>query len=95
MQSYVDVILPIPLEKLFTYSISPEEAEIIVPGLRVAVPFGKTKVYTAIVYQKHNDPPEVYDAKPIHQVLDDRPIVTAAQFRLWSWMAGYYMCTLG
>ncbi|MBT8287460.1 MAG: primosomal protein N' [Bacteroidia bacterium] len=95
MQLFIDVILPIPLEKLFTYSVTSEEAEIVEPGIRVAVPFGKTKLYTAIVYQIHDDPPQVYEAKPIHQVLDDAPVVTPTQFKLWSWMSAYYMCTLG
>ncbi|PCJ93459.1 MAG: primosomal protein N' [Flavobacteriaceae bacterium] len=95
MQYFINVILPIPLEKLFTYSISATEAEFLQPGMRVAVPFGKSKIYTALVYIVHNDPPTVYEAKEIHQILDENPIVHPVQIKLWEWMSQYYMCTTG
>ena len=79
MQYFIDVILPIPLEKSFTYRITKAEADFIKAGMRVAVPFGKRKIYTAIVYTKHNNAPQTYDAKDIHQILDDKPIVTKQQ----------------
>jgi primosomal protein N' (replication factor Y) (superfamily II helicase) len=63
--------------------------------MRVAVPFGKSKIYTAIVHDTHQNPPEVYLAKEIHQILDEFPLVTEYQIKLWSWIANYYMCTLG
>ncbi len=95
MQHFINVVLPIPLEKLFTYRISRAEAEWLTPGIRVAVPFGKSKIYTAMVYEIHTTPPEVYDAKEIHEVLDQRPIVNPIQLKHWKWIASYYMCTLG
>jgi primosomal protein N' (replication factor Y) len=95
MQYFINVILPIPLEKLFTYSISETEAHFLQPGMRVAVPFGKSKIYTGLVYTIHNEPPTVYEAKEIHQILDDQPIVNKVQLRHWHWIAEYYMCTLG
>ncbi|HEA22453.1 hypothetical protein LCGC14_1060120 [marine sediment metagenome] len=95
MQYFIDVILPIPLEKLFTYSVSKPEAEFLKPGMRIGVPFGKSKIYTALVYSIHNVKPEVYEAKEIHRILDEHPIVTAQQIKHWQWIAEYYMCTLG
>ncbi|NND24966.1 MAG: primosomal protein N' [Flavobacteriaceae bacterium] len=95
MQDFIDVILPIPLEKLFTYHITKAESDFLKPGMRVAVPFGKKKIYTAIVYDIHQKTPEAYDAKDIHQILDEKPIVTQQQLKLWEWIASYYMCTLG
>ncbi|MFT4830962.1 MAG: primosomal protein N' (replication factor Y) [Psychroserpens sp.] len=95
MQYFINVILPIPLEKLFTYSISETEADFLRPGMRVAVPFGKSKIYTGLVHEVHTVPPTVYEAKDIHQILDDYPIVNAFQLKLWSWIAEYYMCTIG
>ena len=95
MTNFVNVILPIPLERLFTYSITEEEAVLLKPGMRVAVPFGKSKIYTAIVYEVHQTPPQAYEAKEIHEVLDDNPIVTPIQLKHWEWIASYYMCTLG
>tara|TARA_R110002012_G_scaffold319389_4_gene539870 strand:+ start:29506 stop:31962 length:2457 start_codon:yes stop_codon:yes gene_type:complete len=92
---FVDVILPIPLEKSFTYRITPAESEFIKAGMRVSVPFGKSKIYTGIVLAIHTNEPLIYEAKDIHQILDETPVVTQAQFRLWEWMSNYYMCTLG
>jgi primosomal protein N' (replication factor Y) len=95
MQQFINVILPIPLEKLFTYSVTQEEWEFLQPGMRVAVPFGKSKIYTALVYQKHTTSPEIYEAKAIHEILDEHPIVHQVQLKHWQWISEYYMCTIG
>ena len=95
MPYFIDVILPIPVEKAFTYSITEAEAGYLQPGMRVAVPFGKSKVYAALVKKIHTDPPTLYEAKEIEHILDEAPIVTQKQFELWGWMASYYMCTEG
>lgn len=95
MLYFIDVILPIPLEKLFTYCITKAEAEFLQPGMRVAVPFGKSKIYTGLVHKIHNTAPTVYEAKEIHQILDEKPLVNPTQLKLWQWMSKYYMCTLG
>ncbi len=95
MQNFINVILPIPLEKLFTYAITTAQADFLLPGMRVAVPFGKSKIYTGLVHHLHTIPPELYEAKEIHQMLDDFPIVNATQLKHWQWIAEYYMCTLG
>ncbi|MDN3665476.1 primosomal protein N' [Algibacter miyuki] len=92
---YIDVIIPIPLQKLFTYSITASEFDFIKPGMRVAVPFGKSKIYTGIVYRVHNDAPTAYDAKDIQQILDETPVVNQKQLKLWDWISSYYLCTLG
>ncbi|WP_159023982.1 primosomal protein N' [Formosa sp. L2A11] len=95
MLHFIDVILPIPVENLFTYVITEAESGFIKPGMRVAVPFGKTKVYTAIVKSIHNNPPVAYEAKQIQQILDEYPVVTEIQLKLWDWMANYYLCAVG
>lgn len=95
MKYYTDIILPIPLQRLFTYEISKEESLFLQTGMRVAVPFGKNKLYTGIVFQVHQNNPLGYEAKEIHQILDESPIVTADQIKLWQWIAEYYMCTVG
>lgn len=95
MNYFVDVIVPIPLQQLFTYSINREEAKFLKPGMRVAVPFGKSKIYTSIVYRVHDTAPIGYEVKDIYQILDEIPIVTEKQLEHWQWMASYYMCTLG
>ncbi|WP_274475669.1 replication restart helicase PriA [Mangrovimonas aestuarii] len=95
MPHFIDVILPIPVEKCFSYRITEAEAGFLKPGMRVAVPFGKSKIYTALVFKIHNNPPLVYEAKEIHQILDESPIVVPDQLKFWEWIASYYMCALG
>ncbi|TBV25642.1 primosomal protein N' [Meridianimaribacter sp. CL38] len=95
MPNFIDVILPIPLEKLFTYSITEAEANFLKPGMRVSVPFGKSKIYTAIVHSVHNIAPVVYEAKDIHQILDETPVVMQTQLQHWHWISRYYMCSVG
>ncbi len=63
--------------------------------MRVAVSFGKTKLYAALVYAVHEKAPELYEAKEIHQILDEFPIVTKKQLQHWKWIANYYLCSLG
>jgi primosomal protein N' (replication factor Y) len=92
---FIDVILPIPLKQTFTYNVNKDEAGFLRPGMRVAVPFGKKKIYTGIVFQVHNVPPPAYETKSIDQILDEEPLITKTQFEHWQWMASYYMCTLG
>jgi len=92
---FIDVILPIPLKQSFTYSVNKDEAFFLKQGMRVAVPFGKSKVYTALVYNIHQSPPIGYETKSIDHILDEHPIVPAIQWKHWEWIANYYMCTLG
>ncbi|GGD28182.1 replication restart helicase PriA [Hyunsoonleella pacifica] len=95
MSHFIDVILPIPLQKLFTYRITSAEATYLSVGMRVSVPFGKSKIYTGIVSRIHTETPLVYEAKDIHQILDETPVVNNIQLEFWEWIANYYMCTLG
>ena len=92
---FIDVILPIPIQKTFTYSVTKSEYEFLKKGMRVAVSFGKTKMYTGLVFKLHQIPPEAYDAKDILQILDDKPLVTEHQLKHWEWVSTYYMCGLG
>jgi primosomal protein N' (replication factor Y) len=95
MNYFLDVILPIPLQKAFTYHITEAEAQFLKTGMRVAVPFGKSKIYTALAFKIHNNAPTAYDAKTIHQILDEEPVITELQLKHWQWIASYYMCSLG
>ena len=92
---FVEVILPLSLAKTFTYRISEAEFHFIKKGMRVAVPFGKSKIYTALVIDMHQNEPSLYEAKEIHQILDEKPIATETQIKHWLWLANYYMCGIG
>ena len=91
--SYADVILPVPLSGVFTYSV-PEGMAVSV-GMRVLVTFGRSKKYMGIVASLHNNKPQGYEVKSIVQVMDSEPIVTDNQLKLWQWIADYYMSPIG
>ena len=91
---YVDVIVPLPLEGTFTYSVPHNLAERVRFGVRVAVTFGSSKVHTAIVVRVHQDKP-AFNVKDIVDVIDDQPMLLEQQYQLWQWLSGYYMAPLG
>ncbi len=93
--TYADIILPLPLERLFTYSVPPAMEPKVRLGMRVLVPFGKTKRYVGIVAKVHGNMPQGYGVKDIALVMDDEPMVTEQQYKLWQWMADYYMAAIG
>jgi primosomal protein N' (replication factor Y) len=95
MLFFAEVILPLSLARTFTYSISETEYHYIKKGMRLAVPFGKSRIYSALVVETHQNQPTLYDAKEIHQILDESPIVTEIQIAHWQWIASYYMCAIG
>src|SRR5690554_3544802 len=92
---FVEVILPLALDKTFTYQVSEAEFHYIKPGMRIAVPFGKTKIYTALALEVHQNQPLHYQAKEIHEILDEKPIVNPYQLKHWFWISEYYMCSIG
>ncbi|MBP6531836.1 MAG: primosomal protein N' [Bacteroidia bacterium] len=92
---YIEVLLPIPFGSLFTYSVPDDLVSEILPGKRVIVPFGRQKVYSALIkniLHEHANPDSL---KEIQSVLDDAPLVIEQQFKLWEWMSEYYMCSQG
>ncbi|MEZ7875989.1 MAG: primosomal protein N' [Polaribacter sp.] len=88
-------MLPIPIQRTFTYSVTVDEANFLQKGMRVAVSFGKSKMYTGLVLNIHTNAPTLYEAKEIHQILDEIPLVNEKQLQHWQWIANYYMCSLG
>ncbi|MFP4448708.1 MAG: primosomal protein N' [Bacteroidales bacterium] len=92
---FTDVILPLPLHGTYTYHVNSEHEQQLASGKRVIVQFGRKKFYTAIIYKIHHNQPQGYKTKPIHSVLDEKPVINDYQFKLWEWIAGYYMCSLG
>lgn len=93
--NFADIILPVPIPRMFTYKIPKNLQPLIQIGLRVIVQFGRKKVLTGIIGKVHNKPPQAYEAKPILDVLDDQPSVNPLQIRFWFWMAEYYFCHIG
>ena len=95
MKRFVDVIVPLPVANTYTYSVPENISQEIFPGSRIVVQFGQKKKYTAIVTKVHTNEPEGYTVKDFEELLDDSPILTGTQIKLWQWIADYYLCTLG
>nr|WP_290427005.1 primosomal protein N' [Algoriphagus limi] len=93
--SFADVILPVPIPRMFTYKIPRNLYSEIQIGARVIVQFGRKKILTGIIGKVHNKPPQAYEAKAILEVLDHQPSVNPLQIRFWAWMAEYYCCHIG
>ena len=90
---YADVILPVPLQGLFTYAVP--EGMTVGEGMRVLVGFGRSKTYIGLVARVHNVKPQGYEVKPIQQQIDQQPMVTPQQLQLWHWISDYYLSPIG
>ena len=94
-EQFVDLILPLAVPGQFTYGL-PADVETPLPGMRVAVPFGRGgKLYSALVRRVHSQDPGHTTVRPILSVLDSKPIVSQEQLDLWERMSEYYLCTIG
>ena len=104
--TYANIILPLPLDGYFTYGVPEDLASRVQNGMRVTVPFGKSKTYVGVVAEYPVDVPKPVEEvaqqgkkkivyKNIADVLDDTPILLPQQLRLWKWIADYYMSPIG
>ncbi len=93
MPKFAETLLPLALPGTYTYRI-PEGMQLSI-GMRVLVPFGRKKIFTAIVVTLHDMEPKGYDVKEILGTLDDKPIVRHPQLDFWQWIADYYLCSMG
>ncbi len=91
---YVEVILPLPLDGVFTYSLPDSMTDRLQAGMRVLVPLGRSKHYTGIALRMHDVKPD-FEVKEVIAVMDERPLLLPVQLKLWRWMAEYYMAPLG
>ena len=92
---FVDIILPIPIHREFTYRVPHDLNDLVIVGARVIVPFGKSKLLTGIITRITEEAPKEYQAKYIEHILDESPIITGNQYKLWKWIASYYMAPIG
>ena len=93
--NYADVILPVPLDGLFTYAVPLPMQGRAAFGMRVLVPFGRNKSHIGIIARLHDEQPVGYEVKPVTQLLDEQPVLLKSQYRLWQWIADYYMSPIG
>ena len=95
MNYYADVILPLPLPGTFTYELTKKQHDLLKIGYRVAVSFGKRKVYTGVIKEIHNNKPQLYETKPIEFIYDNYQLISELQIDFWSWISKYYFTPLG
>ena len=92
---FVDVILPLPLNGTFTYSVPQQFEDQVKAGCRVLVSFGRNKQYVGLIAGAHDRQPEGYEVKPLLLLIDTQPILLPHQYKLWLWIADYYMSPIG
>ncbi len=92
---FAELLLPIPIPKLFTYRVPFDWNTKVAIGQRVIVQFGDRRILTGIIASLHETPPTEYEAKYLLELLDEEPILHVHQLRFYEWMADYYMCTTG
>lgn len=92
---FAEVILPLPLHDRYTYLIPDHLADRVKPGVRVLVPFGRRKIYSALVTAITPQSPGDFEIRQIETVLDEEPVIHPVNIELWKWMADYYMSAQG
>jgi primosomal protein N' (replication factor Y) len=95
MNYYVDLILPVPLNQTFTYEINKSEYDFIQTGVRIAVPFGKSRIITGIVDKIYCNNDIIHLVKPIYQIIDQYPLVSKMNISFWHWISNYYLSPIG
>ena len=91
---WAEIILPLALPNVYTYSVPVNMVAAAQPGCRAEVLFGKNKKYAGIIKKLITEEPP-YKTKPILNILDDTALIYPQQLKLWQWMSEYYMCTEG
>ncbi len=101
--AYANIVLPVPLDAQFSYIVPDALADKVQVGMRVVVPFGKTKTYVGIVsLYPAPEPANSVDEKgkkitfkEILSIFEPTPILVPEQLKLWQWMSNYYMTPIG
>ncbi len=89
------VAVAVPLDRLFDYSLPADWGHRAKPGVRVVVPFtGRDKIGVVLRVSGHSefDPQRL---KPVAQILDDDPLLSARDLRLVDWASRYYHHPIG
>ncbi|HVZ39926.1 MAG TPA: primosomal protein N' [Candidatus Kapabacteria bacterium] len=93
MADFVQVALPVPLFKSFTYSVPEEWRDLDLVGMRVTAPFGR-RTLTGIVVEELAET-ELKKVRAIIDLLDHAPLFTREMLRFAEWMSSYYLSPLG
>ncbi len=91
---FAEIVFPLPFRKPFTYIIPKEFKEFATPGVRAVAPFGK-RILTGYIIKVLVSTDVNEKLKPISDILDDKPIFSALDFKFYQWVSDYYLCSLG
>ena len=91
---YVDVVIPLAVRETYTYLIPASLEKQVQFGTRLEVPFGRKKLYAGLAVEIHDKKPS-YPTRKVLSIIDQIPILTMPQYKLWRWIADYYLCGLG
>ncbi|MDY6121537.1 MAG: primosomal protein N' [Porphyromonas sp.] len=93
---YVSVLIPLAVHGSYHYLVPEEMYRRASVGVRVVVPFGSKRFYTAIVERIESSlPTGVQTPKSVLAILDSKPIVKTEDIAFWHWMSSYYLCSVG
>ncbi|MEJ1242335.1 primosomal protein N' [Chryseolinea sp. T2] len=92
---FAELLLPVPVPRLFTYRVPFNMNDRVMKGQRAIVQFGDRKILTGVILNLHEQPPTQYEAKYLLELLDEFPVVTDVQLKLFQWIKDYYLCSLG
>jgi len=95
MTLYAEVVLPLPLDQTFTYSVSKEQAGKPLVGMRVLVPFGERMLTGFVVRTRKRKQRGNIKLKTIGEVLDEAPIFSPSLLSFTEKLSRYFYSPWG
>lgn len=92
---FADIIIPLAVEGVFTYSVPATLENVVEEGMLVIVPFAGNKKYTGIVYHLHNNEPVAYKTKPLEGIAEEKVRFSEKHLKFLLWISEYYMAMPG
>lgn len=92
---FAEILLPLHIPTTYTYAVPVDLEQELRLGQRVVVQFGKTRLYTGMVWELHNRQPVAHQPKTILDVLDAEAFLPPVLQDFWNWLASYYVCYPG
>ncbi len=92
----VQVAVPTPLRRKFDYLLSDAiNPEHVIPGVRVLVPFGRTKKIAIVLGKTSETEIDIKKLRCISKILDKKPVLSEDIIKLLNWVASYYHHPIG
>ncbi|MEP7076209.1 MAG: primosomal protein N', partial [Acidobacteriota bacterium] len=96
---YVEIALPLPLRRTFTYRLGEGIRETVQLGARITVPFGNRQLtgFAVEFYDELPSDSELKDSqlKDTIELIDEEPLITEEILRLTQWTSDYYLASWG